>query len=88
MALLLGCKHAAQLPVLPGTGLSSASTFNPVLMMNNKSQVAVLPRYRAMLLLKRHALTPFAVPAGLGATVRCLLLLRAQALALQVRLFL
>lgn len=40
---------------------------------------------RATLLLKRHALTPFAVPAGLGATVRCVLLMRAQALALQVR---
>jgi len=39
---------------------------------------------RATLLLKRHALTPFAVPAGLGATVKCVLLLRAQALALQV----
>jgi hypothetical protein len=39
---------------------------------------------RATLLLKRHALTPFAVPAGLGATVRCVLLMRAQALALQV----
>jgi hypothetical protein len=38
---------------------------------------------RATLLLKRHALTPFAVPAGLGATVRCVLLMRAQALALQ-----
>lgn len=38
---------------------------------------------RAATLLKRHALTPFAVPAGLGATVRCVLLMRTQALALQ-----
>lgn len=45
---------------------------------------AMCGSHRATLLLKRHALTPFAVPAGLGATVKCLLLLRAQALALQV----
>lgn len=40
---------------------------------------------RSTLLLKRHALTPFAVPAGLRATVRCVLLMRAQALSLQVQ---
>ena len=34
-------------------------------------------------MLKRHILTPFAVPAGLAATVRCVLLMHAYAAALQ-----
>lgn len=38
---------------------------------------------RSTLLLKRHVLTPFAVPAGLGATVRCVLLMHVHAAALQ-----
>jgi hypothetical protein len=38
---------------------------------------------RSTLLLKRHILTPFAVPAGLKATVRCVLLMHAYAAALQ-----
>ncbi len=38
---------------------------------------------RSTLLLKRHILTPFAVPAGLAATVRCVLLMHAYAAALQ-----
>ena len=38
---------------------------------------------RSTLLLKRHTLTPFAVPAGLLATVRCVLLMHAHAAALQ-----
>lgn len=38
---------------------------------------------RSSLLLKRHVLTPFAVPAGLAATVRCVLLMHVHAAALQ-----
>ena len=53
------------------------------LIVHEHGSDSVCRPHRSTLLLKRHILTPFAVPAGLKATVRCVLLMHAYAAALQ-----